>query len=322
MKTPAEDVFRNWPAPGRLLRESAFVCLVGAWLCIIVTARTQALWAREMISYLPSPLLAFALLYLEYKVVELVLKRELDRRWGYAQALGCMVISLYGALAVLGAASNEQQIPTGLSERTLLLLCILGEAVFVGNVIATYKSQEAAGAAAIGMSSATVAQAPAHARSLTAAPSLTSDWLNSPVAIFGISAAFFAIMGSVFARVGFLTTEVPVGWNGATTQVSAGYLCASTSLPFAVFAAAYLLLELRFHMSFALNATRIHFVCTLLAVLEAIHVYMGWAATWASTSSLKNPVTIGDFGGALALGALACGCFVWNVVLANRLRLS
>jgi hypothetical protein len=318
----AED-FKSLPHPATLLRQSAFTCLAGAGLCIITYAKTQALWAHEIVGYLVCPLLAFALLFVEYKLVEALIRRELDRRYGYAQVLGCVVISLYGVLALLSATSVGSGTPPGLSERILLLLCVFGEAVFVANVIYTYRLEQHGPplkAASIPPAPISV-KLPNTPRNATSASfKLAVDWQNSPVAIFGIATVFFALMGAVFAKVGFLTSQIPVGWNGSTMQVPAGYLCASTALPFGVFALAYFILEQRFDMEFVLTATRAHFVCTLLAVLEMIHVYMGWASSWASPSALNNPVTAKDFGGAFALGALACGCFVWNIVASSQAR--
>ena len=323
MKNQLNFDFASWPAPGTMLRESAFASLAGAGVSVIVAAKTQALWAREMASYLVSPLLAFALLFVEYKIVEMLLKRELDRRLGYLQAFGCVAITLYGIAAVVAAASAEEPAPVGLSERVLLFLCLFGEAVFVGNIIWTFRTQNVPESGRM-VSPKTVPSAPGNPATTQRASAQTlttfnsSDWSNSPTVIFGVSAAFFAVMGTVLAKVGFLVTQVPVAWNGSTTQVPAGYLCASTALPFAVFAVIYFVLEFRMGMRFGLSATRIHFVCTLLAVLETIHVYLGWASTWANTGSLNNPVTAGDFGGALALGSLALGCFAWNVIASKR----
>jgi hypothetical protein len=257
---------------------------------------------------------------MEYRLVEAFIKRELDRRFGYAQVFGCLLITLYGVLAILGATSAGRGTPPGLSERVLLLLAVIGEAVFVFNIVYTYRAEQtgltirqpASSALAI-RSNKTNQVRPRSEKGLR----LSGNWQNSPVAMFGIAAAFFALMGMFFARVGFLTSRVPVGWNGTVTQVPAGYLCASTALPFAMFAVVYLILEQRFGMDFALTPTRAHFICTLLAVLETIHVYMGWAENWANPSSLNTPVTASDFGGALAFGALACGCFVWNVVASS-----
>ena len=316
----AED-FKNLPPPATLLRQSAFICLTGAGVCIIAFAKTQALWAHEMVGYLLCPLLAFALLFLEYKLVEALIKRELDRRCGYAQVFGCIVISLYGVLSLLSATWVGNGTPAGLSEHVLLLLCVFGEAVFVANVVYTYRLEQHAPlprTANIPAPLISVKSPDASRNATSASFKVAIDWQNSPVAIFGIATVFFALMGALFAKVGFLTSQVPVGWNGITAQVSAGYLCASTALPFAVFGLAYFILEQRFGLQFVLTATRAHFACTLLAVLETIHVYMGWVSNWANSGALNNPVRAGDFGGALAFGALACGCFVWNVVASSR----
>lgn len=323
MKTQSGPDFTKWPSPVAVLGESAFISLAGAGISIIITAKAQVLWAREMTSFLVCPFLAFTLLYGEYKIAEALLKRELDRRFGYAQSLGCLVIAFYGLAAVLSTGLSDSPVPAGLSERVLLLLCLFGEVVFIANIIWTFKAENApqVGQSVVSTRSPQVARASIPQRGAiqaTLPQSVASDWTNSPTGMFAIAAVFFAVMGTALAKVGFLVSQVPVGWNGSTTQVPAGYLCASTALPFAAFALLYFILESHFGMRFPLSSTRVHFVCTLLAVLETIHVYLGWASTWANTGSLNKPVTSGDFGGAFAFGALAFGCLAWNVVASRR----
>ena len=309
----------KWPLPVTILREGAFLSLAGAGVSIIIAVKTQALWARELIAYLMCPLLVFAFLFIEYKVVEALIKRQLDLRLGYVQALGCAVIALYGVISVLFAGSSDMPAPAGLSERVLLWLCLFGEGAFIANVIRTYQNNKPPQpqlSAAQRSAPATVRlQVPVERRSVAVRP---SDWPNSPSAIFGIATAFFAAIGIVFAKIGFPGSEAWVSWNGNAFPMPAVYLCPLCALPFAMFALIYFFLERGGGWTPSQSATRIHFVCTLFAVMEAIRVYLSWAGTWANTTGLRNPVTIADFTGAMALGALAIACFAWNFRAGSR----
>lgn len=311
----------KWPMPVTILREGAFLSLAGAGVSIIIVVKTQALWARELIPYLVCPLLAFGFLYIEYKIVEALIKRELNLQLGYVQAIGCVAIALYGAISVVSAGLSDMPAPPGVSERVLVWLCFFGEGVFLANVIRSYLRERAPERQSLITNGAAGAPATVRIPPPVAAKLPTavrpSDWPNSPSAIFGIAAIFFAGMGIVFAKVAFPGSQVWIAWNGNCYQVPAIKFCPCCALPFAVFAIIYFLRGRIGDWTPMQSATRIHFVCTLLAVMEAIRVYLAWAETWANTTGLRNPVRFGDFGGAFALGALALGCFAWNLASAR-----
>ena len=142
-------------------------------------------------------------------------------------------------------------------------------------------------------------------------PSGTIGWPRSPGRVFGIAAAFFVVMGTIFINTSVLNTRLPILRNGQMTQVPAGYLVLLVAVPFAIFAVLYGGLEFGASRVFDQSPTRIHFVCTLFAVLEAIRVYMSWAASTANRS--PEIVTISNFGGAISFLMLAVGTFGWNL---------
>ena len=259
-------------------------------------------------------MLALGLLWAEYKIVELVLKRQLGLRMGYVQSAVCVVVALYGVAAILAAATTNDPTPAGVPETVLLLICVLGEAFFLANVVLTYKEDRKVEKPAVAVGKGQSAR-PAFSPPVPAKPVRSSDW-RSPAAVFGIAAGFFVAMGLVMTKVGFLGSQVPLPGEAPRTQVPAGYLWVSTALPFAIFALIYLALERGSGRVFAETPTRIHFVCTLLAVGEAIHVYLGWATTWANPSGLDDPVS---FSGTWAFGILAVGCFTWNLITSKRM---
>ncbi|HXT86211.1 MAG TPA: hypothetical protein VN745_04230 [Verrucomicrobiae bacterium] len=136
---------------------------------------------------------------------------------------------------------------------------------------------------------------------------------DSPVAVFGSGAAFFVVMGMIFAFVSPLVTRMPVLWNGRIIFVAAGYLWMPLAAPFAVFAAAYWLLARDRRQQFTPSTTRIHFVCTALMALECARVYFSWASTVANSSSYRTHIGVGSFSGAFALLLVAIATLVWNV---------
>jgi len=148
------------------------------------------------------------------------------------------------------------------------------------------------------------------------APARTIGWPRSPALLFGIAAGFFLFMGIIFINTGILNTKLPVVQNGEITHVLAGYLWLPIALPFGLFALIYAGLEIGTGWEFKESITRIHFVCTLLAVLETIRVYMSWATTSANVS--PEVITSQSFSGAAAFLALSLGVFIWNLSSSRR----
>jgi len=149
-------------------------------------------------------------------------------------------------------------------------------------------------------------------------PAPTFGWPRSPVKLFGITAAFFLLMGMIFMISGLSNAQMPVLQNGKVTRVSAGYLWLPVALPFASFALIYGWLELALERVFDESATRVHFVCTLFAVMEAIRVYFSWATT--TTSMYPQELTSKNFSGVIAFLILSIGTFIWNLLTSKPRR--
>jgi hypothetical protein len=147
-------------------------------------------------------------------------------------------------------------------------------------------------------------------------PTRTIGWPRSPAMLFGIAAACFVFMGIIFINTGLLPTKLPVVQNGEITHVLVGYLWLPIALPFGLFALIYAGLEIGTGWEFDESTTRIHFVCTLLGVLETIRVYMSWATTTGNVS--PEVITSRSFGGTIAFLILALGVFVWNLSTSRR----
>jgi hypothetical protein len=142
-------------------------------------------------------------------------------------------------------------------------------------------------------------------------PAATFGWPSSPARLFGIAAVFFVVSDMILVKAGFLATRLPAVQDGQVTQVQTGSLWLMVAAPFALFALVYAGIELKGKRAFEQSPTRIHFVCTLFAVLETVRVYLGWAATTASPT--PDVLTITDFSGAGAFLILALGAFIWNL---------
>jgi hypothetical protein len=141
-------------------------------------------------------------------------------------------------------------------------------------------------------------------------------WPHSPTVLFGIAASFFVLMGAGFIRTGVLNPRLPILQHGQITQVTAGHLVLVVATPFAIFALIYGGIEFGASLVFHESATRIHLACTVLAVLEAIRVYMAWAVTTANR--IPDTITRNSFGGAISFLVLAGGAFVWNLCTSKR----
>jgi hypothetical protein len=143
-------------------------------------------------------------------------------------------------------------------------------------------------------------------------PSEIFGWPSSPARLFGIAAAFFVVIETILVMAGVLKSRLPIMRDGQIQQVQIAALWLLVAAPFALFALIYAGFELKARRVFEQSPTRIHFVCTLFAVLDTVRVYLGWAATTASPTPAV--LTLTDFSGVGAFLILALGAFSWNLV--------
>lgn len=345
MQTPAlKFSLSRPPSPKELLRYSILFCVIVWGISAILVAShpgSMSVWywsTRQLAADMFIALLSIGFLYAEYACVERYFQRELDASLGYVQSFGCLAAIVWMFLAYVAAliGGSNQAAASYLSANAIFYMLVFGEAVFIGNIFWSYVRQE-------GTRPVQTAPRPAPIplpRSAAVLGSLASAQLNaglssanqmkpdnqpktlglrfdSPVAVFGSGAAFFAMMGMIFAWVGPLVTRMPIFWNGRVAFVAAGYLWMPLALPFALFAAIYWLLA-RFPgrlpgRQFTPSTTRIHFFCTVLMALECARVYFSWASTVANSSQYRAHVGVGSFSGAFAFLLVAIAALVWNV---------
>jgi hypothetical protein len=142
-------------------------------------------------------------------------------------------------------------------------------------------------------------------------PAEIFGWPSSPARLFGSAAAFLVLVETILLLAGFLNSRLPVIRDQQIAQMQVAALWLVVAAPFALFALIYAGFELKSGRVFEQSPTRIHFVCTLFAVLETVRVYLGWAATTASPTPAE--LTIEDFPAAGAFLVLALGAFIWNL---------
>jgi hypothetical protein len=266
--------------------------------------------AHDLAGFLIIPFLLFGLFYLEYAILEGMVKRELDFRFGYLQAFGSWAITLFAMLAI-GFAKLVGTPPSGLQEHALLLMGVFGEIVFVANVVWTYLHEA-------GFSHQRPALTGHRIRTSSNNATKKSGWPQSAAKVFGIAATFFLVVGGILVAARPLGSRLPVLWNGHVSQIPAGYLWISTAAPFAIFALVYVGIEHLWKRVFEIPGTRIHFICTVLVVAEGVREYASWASSWANPSSLDNSVTASQFSGVFALALLVVASFGWNLWTSRR----
>jgi hypothetical protein len=139
------------PSPKTVLRLIINFCLLGAgasaiWQASHVGPGYDRLgWIHELTIFFFFGLVAFALFFAEYQIVQGLTKRDLNATLGYVQSLGCFLLLLYGIWGIYYAhwkplASSNPR----LSDSVLPVIYIFGHLIFVGNIIRSYIHDERA----------------------------------------------------------------------------------------------------------------------------------------------------------------------------------
>jgi hypothetical protein len=320
---------QDFPPPKKLLHYVCFFCLITWGASAIAVAShvgSIAPWfesTRQLAIFSFFGLLTFGFFYLEYAAVERVVGGELNEKLGHLQVVGSAALFLGGVVINVAAlvSNNPQFVGNGWSDSILLIICLLGEGVFLANIVVTFVLGRDAAATTqpvISISRPMSPALPAPAGSpIAAAQNVASrfDWSSSPALIFAVAAVFFMLAGIFLIEKS--STRLPLMKDGALTYVSPGYLWLPLAVPFAVFAAAYWLIEIFTGWTFDRQATRMNFVCTVLAALDAIRVYWSWSIHTPNVNSELPGAT--DFFGVFAFLALAAGALIWNIWSAQNI---
>jgi hypothetical protein len=314
----------DFPPPKKLLHYVCFFCLIvwGASAAVIAShVGSMAAWFESMrqlamLSFFG--LLTFGFFYIQYAAVESVAGRELNEKLGHLQVSGGAALFLVGVIVDVAALiSNDPQFAAiGLGDTVLVVICILGEGVFLVNVVMTFvlAKNSAAAARPVIPISRPVPRQPGSPIATAQQVAARFDWSSSPALIFGIAAAFFVLAGMFLIEKS--PARMPFVKDGAITYVSPGYLWLPLAIPFAVFATVYWLIEIFTGWTFDRAATRMNFLCTVLAAIDAIRIYWSWSITTSSVGS--QPPGAADFFGVFAFLVLAAGTLIWNIWAAQN----
>jgi hypothetical protein len=264
--------------PEKLFRLIVLGCIVGWGLSAIYlvshvgSTEDAYVHARDLAWYCFAAIWIVAFLYAQYRFVPRFIHRNLDRRVGLWHAGGSLALLLVGALNTLWPQSNAD-VPSGV----LFWLMLLGEAAFIGNVIWSYVQGEPK-----------VPFLPVVPTAKTTPERVRDDspknmgWPKTPDKLFGIGAAVFAAGGVISLILNMPAYKVGVPWSGELHFLPMGLLWMAAAAPFAIFAMLYKYLMDAHNMVFKESMNRIHFVVTIIAVLDLVRVFMVWAS-WAGS---------------------------------------
>jgi hypothetical protein len=267
--------------PEMVFRLSGLICIVGWGLSVIYVVShvgsmdEASVRARDLASYFFTAIWIFAFLYAQYRVVPRFIHRDLDRRVGLWHALGSLALLIAGALHVV-LPQTKTDVPSGL----LFWITLLGEGVFIGNVIWSYVRGEAK-----------VPLLPVVPDANTTAERVPDDsaknmgWPKSPVQLFGIGAAFFAAGGIISVILNVPSYPIPVPVFGQLHFLPYGCLWLTAAGPFAIFVMLYKYLMDAHKIAFEESLNRIHFSVTIIAVFDLVRVFMAWEQALVSKTA-------------------------------------
>jgi len=146
------DMSLPMPAPKAVLRIVIIFCSVGWGAALIAQTRrvgpgyVRLEWLHDLAIFFVFSLLAFALFFAEYQIVQGLTKRDLNVTLGYVQSLDCALLVLCGLWGIYYASGGglAGRSSSGFTENVLLLIYFFGHVVFVGNVIWSYVQEGSA----------------------------------------------------------------------------------------------------------------------------------------------------------------------------------
>jgi hypothetical protein len=258
--------------PEKLFRLIILLCIVGVGGSFIYVASQAGsmeeshVRVRDLASYFFTAIWIFVFFLAQYRVVPRFIHRDLDRRVGLWHAVGSLALLIFGALQVL-LPQTKSDLPSSL----LFWITLLGEGVFIGNVIWSYVSGESEVPVL-----PVVPSAKKTAEQVSVPSPKNTGWPKSPVKLFGIGAAFFAGGAIVSLILNVPSYPIPVPWSGQMHFLPYGLLWLIAAVPFGIFAALYKYLMDAHRIAFEERFNRIHFLVTIVAVFDLVRVFMAW----------------------------------------------
>src|SRR5271154_4966613 len=111
------DMSLPMPAPKAVLRIVIIFCSVVWGAALIAQTRrvgpgyVRLEWLHDLAIFFVFSLLAFALFFAEYQIVQGLTKRDLNLALGYVQSLGCALLVLCGLWGIYYASGRELAAP-------------------------------------------------------------------------------------------------------------------------------------------------------------------------------------------------------------------
>jgi hypothetical protein len=317
-------------SPEKTLRIIIIVCLASMGAAMIVVAsqpgdHSPAMErSRELVGYFFLGMALLGLFYLQYGAASRYLKVELNVALGYLQALGSFLFLLIGAIGLLThREAVNLQIESGFhSNGYLTSIAILGEAVFLGNIVWTYLRQPRYLARPLADISAPAHSAPPAivppkpALAQTPGSIWLWGWPRSPVYLFGITAAFLFCAGLLMILFNAPSLKLVLPWPGPPRLVSFGLYLWIGALPFALFASLYWICGGRYGMAFNEKLNRFHFWVAIIGLIDSVRLAISWVMSHLSrlaAADLRSDAI--EVGALLCLAFLICAA---NIIFAER----
>jgi hypothetical protein len=273
---------RKLLSPERSFRALIILCLLVMGGAMITIARDPGGHSpfleamRDTRGYFFISLLLFVFFYLQYVWIAQYLKRQLNSTIGYAQALISFLLLLGGSTQVLARNGvSGPQVRSGLSSDAYLQnIEVLGEIIFVFNIVWVYLSQDSTRLSQVTTTKQNVQNVGASAKA--APPTALWGWPKSPVRLFGMAAAFFVVGGVGSLIFDLPSMKLPLPLQGQIRLVSFGHLLLAGAVPFALFALGYGWYSAGGSRKFDERGTRLHFALTFAGAFDTIRVPLSW----------------------------------------------
>lgn len=270
-------------SPENALRFISLFCFVGAGLSILAShdggGPGNFVGRQDLITYFFVGLGIFVFFYVQYRLVPRFTKRTLNVRLGYWQALGGFALLLIGTLHEM-LLGEYGVLPSFL----LWLIALVGESVFVLNVVWSYTHGDVQAAAKV------------HEQS-TILRDFDLGWPKSPIKLFGIAGVFLGAIGILSITLDLPSFKVPLPWGTHRHLIPIGWLWLGAATPFVIFTLLYQILVWLGGTRVQQSLTRLHFAVTIIAVLGLSRLYVPWeralATEWLLTLLGASTVIFG-----------------------------
>src|SRR5271157_167128 len=247
-------------SPETRFRIPALGCLLGGGCSAIYVAShhgsQSALFAhaRDLVGYLGIAFCIFVLFYVEHYLVRRFTTCKLDDRLARWQSTGSSVLILAGVAGTFWPLQIAD-----LPDYLLFVVGMVGEFLFVWNVIQAFASDEIAGI----VPSAVPRSEAAHGAD-------NFGWPKSPVKQFSIAAGVFAVGGICSLIFNAPSVEIQVPMGGEMHLMRFGWLVLAAAIPFGVYSRLYKVFIETWGIEFDDSLNRVHFAVTIFGVLLVI----------------------------------------------------